>query len=89
MNFYNNHKKQYEKDQQIIQSFDNFYRKLLQDNVVDKNEYECLCEILLDFWRKRKMNVFYKFEHEKKLKFFSNNLLIFNLEPGSKKSVYV
>ena len=42
---YNKYKKQYEKDQQTIKSFDKLYRKPLQDNVIDKNEYESLCKI--------------------------------------------
>ena len=36
----NNYKRQNEKDQQIIKRFDFLYRKYLQDNVMDKNEYE-------------------------------------------------
>ena len=42
-NKYEKYKKQYERDQQTIKSFDKFYRKLLQDNVINKNEYENLC----------------------------------------------
>ena len=40
---YNKYKKQYERDQQTIKHFDKLYRKSLQDNVIDKNEYESLC----------------------------------------------
>ena len=40
---YKKYKKQYEKDQQIIESFDKLYRKSRQDNVIDKSEYECFC----------------------------------------------
>ena len=36
----NKYKKQYEKDQQTTKHFDISYRKSLQDNVFDKNEYE-------------------------------------------------
>ena len=43
INKYNKYKKQYEKDQNTIQSFDKLYRKSLQDNVIDKTEYESLC----------------------------------------------
>ena len=43
INKYNKYKKQYEKDQLTIKSFDKLYRKSLQDNVIDKNEYERLC----------------------------------------------
>ena len=44
INKYNKNKKLYERDQQTIKSFDKLYRKSLQDNVIDKNEYECLCD---------------------------------------------
>ena len=45
INKYNKYKNQYERDQQTIKSFDKLYRKSLQDNVIDKNEYESLCNI--------------------------------------------
>ena len=40
----NKYKKQYERDQQTIKSFDQIYRKSLQDNVIDKSEYDSLCK---------------------------------------------
>ena len=45
INNYNKYRKQYEKDQQTFKSFDKLYRKSLQDKVIDKNEYESLCNI--------------------------------------------
>ena len=36
-------KKQDAKDHQTIKSFDNLYRKCLQDSLIDKNEYDSLC----------------------------------------------
>ena len=45
INNYNKNKKQYERDQNTIKSFDKLYRKSLQDNVIDKTEYENLCNI--------------------------------------------
>ena len=45
INNYNKYKKLYERDQQTIKSFDKLYRKSLQDNVIDKTEYESLCNI--------------------------------------------
>ena len=42
---YNKYKKLYEKDQQTIKSFDKLYRKSLKDNMIDKDEYESLCNI--------------------------------------------
>ena len=43
INKYNKYKKHYERDQQTIKSFDKLYRKSLQDNVIDKTEYDSLC----------------------------------------------
>ena len=48
-NKYNKYKKQYKRDQQTIKSFDNFYRKSLQDNIIDKTEYDSLCTILTNY----------------------------------------
>ena len=45
INKYNKYKKQYERDQQTIKSFDKFYRKSFQDNIIYKTEYESLCNI--------------------------------------------
>ena len=49
INKYNKYKKQYEKDQNSIKSFDKLYRKSLQDNVIDKTEYESLCNIFTKY----------------------------------------
>ena len=46
INKYNKYKKQYERHQQTTKSSDKLYRKLLQDSVIDKAEYESLCSIL-------------------------------------------
>ena len=58
INKYNKYKKQYERDQNTIKSFDKLYRKSLQDNVIDKTEYESLC------------NIFTKYIDENKNEFF-------------------
>ena len=42
---YNKYKKLYERDQNTIKSFDKLYRKSLQDNIIDKTEYENLYNI--------------------------------------------
>ena len=42
----------------------------------------------LSIWLDLKMNLFQKYEH-KKINFFSNNKLKFNLEPRNYKSVYM
>ena len=49
INKYNKYKKQYERDQQTIKCFDKLYRKWLQDNVIDKTEYESLCNIFTKY----------------------------------------
>ena len=49
INKYNKYKKLYEKDQQTIKDFDKFYRKSLQDNVIDRSEYESLCNIFTKY----------------------------------------
>ena len=45
INKYKKYKKQFEKDQQTIESFDNLDTKSLQDNVIDETEYESLGNI--------------------------------------------
>ena len=54
------YKKQYKKDQQTVKSSDKLNRKILQNNVIDKNKFESLCNILLNTWMERKMNLFYE-----------------------------
>ena len=49
INKYNKYKKQYERDQQTIKSFDNLYRKSLKDNIIDKTEYESLFKIFTKY----------------------------------------
>ena len=39
---YNRYKKQYQNDQQTIRSFDKLYKKSVQDNVFERNDYESL-----------------------------------------------
>ena len=71
INKYKKYKKLYEKDQQTLKPFDNLYRKSLQDNVIDKNEYKSLCKIFTKYVDdKKKMNLFYKHEYKNKIKLF-------------------
>ena len=49
INKYNKYKKQYERDQQTIKTFDKLYRKSSQHNVIDKTEYESLCNIFTKY----------------------------------------
>ena len=58
INKYNKYKKQYERDQQTIKSFDKLYRKSLQDNVIDKTEYESLCNIFTKYVNENKNESF-------------------------------
>ena len=45
----NKYKKQYERDQQLIKSFDKLYRKSLQDDIIDKTEYQSLCNLFTKY----------------------------------------
>ena len=58
INNYNKYKKQYERDQQTTKSFDKFYRKSLQDNVIDKSEYESLCNLFTKYIDQNKIESF-------------------------------
>ena len=72
------YQKQFEKDQQTIKSLDNVDRKPLQDNVIDKNECEDLCNIFTKYVDEMKRNLFCKCDHKKiEVSFFE---LKFNLE---------
>ena len=58
INKYNKYKKQYERDQQTNKSFDKIYRKSLQDNVIDKTEYNSLCNIFTKYVDENKIESF-------------------------------
>ena len=58
INKYNKYKKHYEKDQQTIKSFDKLYRKSLQDNLIDNNEYDGLCNIFTKYIEENKNKSF-------------------------------
>ena len=77
INKYNKYKKQYERDQQTIKSFDKLYRKSLQDNVIDKNEYESLCNIFTKYLDENKNKSFINMNIKINLNFFSHNKLKF------------
>ena len=49
INKYNKYKKLYERDQNTIKSFDKLYPKSLQDNIIDKTEYDSLCNIFTKY----------------------------------------
>ena len=58
LNRYNKYKKQYERDQLTIKSFDKLYRRSLQDNIIDKKEYESLCNIFTRYLDENKNESF-------------------------------
>ena len=58
INKYIKYKKQYEKDQKTIKSFDKLYKKSLHDNVIDKTEYESFCNIFTKFVDENKSESF-------------------------------
>ena len=49
MQKYNKYKKLHERYQNSIKSFDKLYRNSLQDNMIDKSEYESLCNIFTKY----------------------------------------
>ena len=77
INKYNKYKKLYERDQNTIKSFDKLYRKSLQDNIIDKTEYENLCIIFTRYVDENKNSFFININLKIKLKFFSHNNLNF------------
>ena len=58
INKYNKYKKIYERDQNTIKYFDKLYRKPLQNNVIDKNEYDNLCNVLTRYVDENKTGSF-------------------------------
>ena len=58
INKYNKYKKQYERDQQTINTFDKLYRKSSQNNIIDKTEYESLCNIFTKYVDENKSESF-------------------------------
>ena len=47
------------KYQQTINSFHNLYRKSLQDNVIDENEYESQCNLFIGYLDATKNETFF------------------------------
>ena len=77
INNYNKDKKYYETDQLTIKSFDKLYRKSLQDNIIEKNEYESLCNIFTKNVDENKNEFFLNMNIKIKLNIFSNYKLKF------------
>ena len=59
INKYNKYKKIYQRDQETIKSLYKLYRKSLQDYVIDKNEYESLCNFLTRYVDENKNDFFF------------------------------
>ena len=79
MQKYKKHKKQYEKDQENIKSFDRLYRKSLQDNLIDKNEHGSSCNTFTrDVDETTNEPFFMNMNINKNLNFFSNIILNFH-----------
>ena len=70
INKYNKYKKQYKRDPRTIKSFDKLYKKSIQDNLIDKSEYESLCKISTKYVDEIKVKLFFKQEYKNKIKFF-------------------
>ena len=71
MQKYNKYNKHYQKDQQTIKSFDSLYRNSLRDNVIDKIEYESLCNIFTKYLDEtEEMNFLNQHEHKNIIKSF-------------------
>ena len=59
INKYNKYKKLYERDQNTIKSIDKLYKKSLQDNIIDKTEYDSLCNIFTRYVDENKNGSFF------------------------------
>ena len=78
INKYNKKKKQYERDQNTIKSFNKLYRKSLQDNVIDKTQYESLCIVFTKYVDENKNESFFiNMNLKRKLNIISNDEIIF------------
>ena len=59
INKYNKYKKEYEKDQSTIKFSDKLYRKSLENNVIDKTEYEILGNFFSEYVDENKNESFF------------------------------
>ena len=76
---YNQSKEHYQKDQQTNKIFDKLYKKTLQDNLMDKNEYQSPCNIFIKYLEEPTNESFLKKKNIKLiLTFFSNFKSKFN-----------
>ena len=55
-----NTKKRHQKDQQTFNTFDELYRKNLQDSLNDRSGYESFCITFAKFWDETRNEVFFQ-----------------------------
>ena len=60
INKYNKYKKHFEKDQRTIKCFDKINTKYLQDNLIDKNYCDSLCNIFTKYLEETKNESFFQ-----------------------------
>ena len=78
INKYNKNQKQYERNQLTTKSSDKLYRKSLQVNVIDKTEYDSLCNVFTRHVdEKQKRTFIINMNIKIKINFFSHNKLKF------------
>ena len=70
INNYNKYKKLYEWDQLNIITSDKLYRNFLEDNIIDKKEYESYLMFSPSILMKQRTNLFCRHEHKIKIEFF-------------------
>ena len=69
MNKYEKYENQYEKFNKQLKLLVNYIVDKTLRHVIDENEFKSLLKIVLSIWNKRKINLFYRNEHENKSKF--------------------
>ena len=74
------YKKQYERDQRTNNSFPSFYRKALQDNLIDGKGYETLCRAFTTY-KGENMIPFGLFLKKNKKFFCSNKTIKVHMAP--------
>ena len=67
MQKYNKYKNNMSENNKLLNHSVNY---TAEDNVSDKSEYECLCNIFNKYVNEKKNEFFYKHEHKNKIKLF-------------------
>ena len=71
---YIKYKERSQKDPQKIKSFDKLFRKSLEVNVIDKSDYESLCNVLTEYMDDTKNESFFKIMNIKLKTIFLNKI---------------